>query len=176
MTLKAFLLRSLTWWNGQTWGTWLYTRRKGERVGSDQFGNVYYRAIGPTIDPSTGPERRWVVFAGEAEASSVPPGWRGWLTHTYDTPPSEQRYIAREWEKAFAPNMTGTSRAYRPQGSTLASGERPAATGDYQAWSPDGWTPGGHDADGTSPDGRDVARPDQHPGTHGVDLRQPQRG
>ena len=32
MKLKDFLLRSLTWWNGQTWGTYLYTRRKGQLV------------------------------------------------------------------------------------------------------------------------------------------------
>jgi NADH:ubiquinone oxidoreductase subunit len=32
--------------------------------------------------------------------------------------------------------MTGTPAAYRPSGSTLASGRRPAATGDYQAWTP----------------------------------------
>jgi NADH:ubiquinone oxidoreductase subunit len=32
--------------------------------------------------------------------------------------------------------MTGTREAYRPSGSTLASGRRPAATGDYQAWTP----------------------------------------
>lgn len=176
MTLKHFLIRSLTWWNGQTWGTWLYTRRKGNRVGADQFGNIYYRAVGHTIDPSAGPERRWVVYAGEADASTVPPGWRGWLQHTYDIPPAEQRYAAREWEKPHLANMTGSPFAYRPQGSTSAAGERPAATGDYQAWSPDGFEPRGRDADGKSPDGRDVPRPETHPGVHGADLRQPQHG
>jgi NADH:ubiquinone oxidoreductase subunit len=176
MTLKDFLLRSLTWWNGQTWGTYLYTRRTGELVGTDEVGNTYYRAIGPLIDPTAGPERRWVIFNGEVEASKVPPGWRGWLTHTYDTPPSEHAYVAREWEKPHLPNMTGSRLAYRPQGSTGASGMRPAATGDYMAWSPDDWAPAGREAEGVSPDGRDVPRPDMHPGTHGTDLRQPHRG
>jgi NADH:ubiquinone oxidoreductase subunit len=176
MTLKQFLLRSLTWWNGQTWGTWLYTRRKGELVGTDGFGNTYYRAIDHVIDPSTGPERRWVIYAGEADASTVPPGWRGWMTHTYDLPPSEQDYAAHDWEKSHVPNLTGGPGAYRPQGSTNAAGIRPAATGDYVAWSPDGWSPGGRDADGVTPDGRDVPRPEMHPGTHGVGLRQPHHG
>ena len=176
MTLKEFLTRTFTWWNGQTWGTWLYTRQKGQLVGTDQFGNQYYRAADHMIDPSIGPERRWVVYNGEAEASRVPPGWRGWLAHTHDIPPTEQNWVPREWEKPYAPNMTGSPDAYRPQGSTNAAGERPPATGDYVAWSPDGWAPFGHDADGMSPDGRDVARPDAHPGTHGVDLRQPQAG
>jgi NADH:ubiquinone oxidoreductase subunit len=176
MTFKDFLIRSLTWWNGQTWGTWLYTRRKGQFVGTDQFGNSYYRAVGHAIDPSIGPERRWVIYNGEVEATKVPPGWRGWLAHTHDIPPTEQGWVTREWEKPYVPNSTGSPGAYKPQGSTRAAGERPAATGDYVAWSPDGWTPSGHDADGKSPDGRDVPRPEAHPGTHGAGMRQPHAG
>ena len=38
--------------------------------------------------------------------------------------------------RAFRANQTGTANAYRPAGSMLASGQRPAATGDYQAWTP----------------------------------------
>jgi NADH:ubiquinone oxidoreductase subunit len=33
--------------------------------------------------------------------------------------------------------MTGTNRAYRPPGHVLAGGHRDAATGDYEAWTPD---------------------------------------
>jgi NADH:ubiquinone oxidoreductase subunit len=33
-------------------------------------------------------------------------------------------------------NMTGTEAAYRPPGSILATGKRPAATGDYESWRP----------------------------------------
>lgn len=170
MKLIDFLTRTFTWWNGQTWGTYWHTRRRGERVGTDELGNVYYRGLGPIIDPSRGPERRWVIYNGEVEASKVPPSWRGWLSHTFDTPPSEQAYTAREWQKPHLPNMTGSADAYRPQGSTLASGRRPAATGDYVAWSPDDWSPAGREPDGSSPDGRDVAKPIAHPGTHGRGL------
>ena len=49
---------------------------------------------------------------------------------------AEESYTPREWEKPHVPNMTGTPAAYRPSGSTLASGRRPKATGDYQPWSP----------------------------------------
>ena len=176
MTIKEFLLRSLTWWNGQTWGTWLFTWRKGQLVGRDEFGNAYYRAFGHTIDPSIGSERRWVIYDGEAELSKVPPAWRGWLAHTHDIPPSEESYTPRDWEKPHLPNLTGTPMAYMPQGSTKGAGERPPATGDYVAWSPDGWSPSGHDADGKSPDGREAPRPEAHPGTHGVGLRQANAG
>jgi NADH:ubiquinone oxidoreductase subunit len=41
----------------------------------------YYRAQGPLIDASVGSERRWVIYNGYADASKVPPGWRGWLCH-----------------------------------------------------------------------------------------------
>ncbi|TDR94672.1 NADH:ubiquinone oxidoreductase subunit NDUFA12 [Enterovirga rhinocerotis] len=137
MKLIDFLTRTFTWWNGQTWGTYWYTRRRGERVGEDELGNVYYRATDHMIDPSMGPERRWVVYNGLADMSRVPPSWRGWLAHTHNVPPSEEQYTPREWEMAHLPNMTGTPEAYRPQGSPSASGRRPAATGDYVPWSPD---------------------------------------
>jgi NADH:ubiquinone oxidoreductase subunit len=141
MGLKSFLLKTFTWWNGQTWGTQLYTWRYGRPVGEDEFGNRYYRARGPEIDPSTGPERRWVIFNGEAEASRIPPSWRAWLAHTIDVPPSEEAYQPRPWEQPHLPNLTGTPLAYRPQGSTLREGARPDATGDYVPWTPDGPPP-----------------------------------
>ena len=33
-------------------------------------------------------------------------------------------------------NLTGTAAAYRPKGSQLSWGQRPAATGDYVPWTP----------------------------------------
>lgn len=134
--MKQFLLQFFTWWNGQTIGTRFFTWRKGERVGSDAAGNVYYRSRGGAIDPALGVERRWVIYNGLAEGSRVPAGWNGWLHHTVDTPPSEETYIEREWQKPHQENLTGTPFAYRPKGSTLATGQRPAATGDYGAWKP----------------------------------------
>ena len=35
------------WWGGNTWGTRLFTFRKGHKVGEDDFGNTYDRAGGP---------------------------------------------------------------------------------------------------------------------------------
>jgi NADH:ubiquinone oxidoreductase subunit len=114
----------------------LWTWRFGEKVGQDEQGNTYYRTKGGKIDPTLGFERRWVVYNGYAEATKIPPSWHGWIHHTVDVAPTEENYVAREWEKPHVPNMTGTPAAYRPSGSTLASGRRPAATGDYQAWTP----------------------------------------
>jgi NADH:ubiquinone oxidoreductase subunit len=134
--MKLFLLKIFTWWNGQTFGTQLWTWRFGELVGEDEQGNRYYRTKGGKIDPSLGFERRWVIYNGYAEATRVPPSWHGWMHHTVDVPPTEEAYKPHEWEKPHIPNMTGTPVAYRPSGSTLASGRRPAATGDYQPWTP----------------------------------------
>jgi NADH:ubiquinone oxidoreductase subunit len=78
-----------------------------------------------------------VVYNGYAEASKVTPDWHGWLHYTFDEPPTETPLPRRRWEKDHLPNMTGTPLAWHPQGSLLADGVRPAATGDYEAWKPE---------------------------------------
>lgn len=137
MTVKEFLLRFFTWWNGATLGTLLWTRRHGELVGEDEYGNRYYRTKGGRIDPALGFERRWVIYKGLAEASVVGPAWHGWLHHTVDTPPTAERVTPRVWWKPHRPNLTGAPSAYRPLGSALAQNRRPKATGDYRAWRPE---------------------------------------
>lgn len=134
--MKHLLLQILTWWQDTTIGTRFHTWRFGERVGSDEFGNVYYRAAGGKIDPALGFNRRWVIYNGPAESSSVPPGWHGWLHHKVDVAPSEESYVPREWQTAHVPNMTGTPLAYRPPGSMLSGRDTPKTDGDYEAWTP----------------------------------------
>jgi NADH:ubiquinone oxidoreductase subunit len=134
--MKEFLLRLFTWWNSQTFGTQLWTRLYGEFVGEDEFGNRYFRTKGGKIDPALGFERRWVIYKGYTEASTIPPAWYGWMHHTVDIPPTQETYVAREWQKPHQPNLTGTPAAYRPSGSILALGKRQPATGDYRAWRP----------------------------------------
>jgi NADH:ubiquinone oxidoreductase subunit len=134
--MKQFLLQFFTWWNGATLGTRLHTWRYGEAVGQDEFGNLYYRTRDGVIDPALGFERRWVIYAGLAEPSAIPPAWHGWMHRIVDQPPTEENYIPHSWEKPHVPNLTGTPQAYRPKGSTLEPGPRPPATGDYQAWKP----------------------------------------
>src|SRR5947209_256084 len=88
--MKRFLLLFFTWWNGATLGTLLWTWRKGELVGEDEFGNRYYRTRGGRIDPALHFERRWVIYNGYAEASMIPPAWHGWMHHIVDVPPTKQ--------------------------------------------------------------------------------------
>jgi NADH:ubiquinone oxidoreductase subunit len=116
-----------------SWGTRLFTYLHGEQVGSDEFGNLYF------LDRRTKGkkrERRWVLYADEAEASRVPPEWHAWLHATFAKPPVV-RAPTRPWQLPHQPNATGTDLAYRPPGHTLMGGRRAKATGDYEPWQPD---------------------------------------
>ena len=70
----------------------MWTALYGEFVGEDEFGNRYYRTKGGKIDPALGFERRWVIYNDYAEASQIGPAWHGWIHHTVDTPPTEEKY------------------------------------------------------------------------------------
>lgn len=122
-------------------GTLLFTWLKGELVGTDQFGNRYYREKGRKPSKSGGGresrERRWVLYNGEAEATRVPPEWHGWLHYTVDDIPNDASRKRYTWEKEHVPNMTGTPRAYHPPGSVLRGGHRAPSTGDYEPWTPE---------------------------------------
>lgn len=110
------------------------TRLRGEKVGEDAYGNVYYR------DRKARPGvrvRRWVVFnGGESEASRVPPEWHGWLHHQTDRVPDEESPYRQDWQIEHQPNRTGTSGAYLPPGALEQGGRRAPATGDYEPWTP----------------------------------------
>jgi NADH:ubiquinone oxidoreductase subunit len=131
--MKRIFAEVFIWWTGNTWGTRLDTWLHGEYVGADDQGNLYYRSKPGTKKPN----RRWVLYSGYPEASKIPPGWHGWMHHRTDVPPSEESYTPRAWELPHIQNYTGTSAAYRPDGSLLNKGERPRVTGDYDAWSPE---------------------------------------
>ena len=112
-----------------------FTLRRGKRVGEDQHGNIYYRG-----KPRRGSkrERRWVIYKGVAEASSIPPEWHGWMHHQTDElppPPRKNTPYRQKWQQKHHANRTGTKDAYLPSGKAKGS-KRAAATGDYVAWTP----------------------------------------
>ena len=121
---------AFTWWNGASWGTSIFSRRNGEEVGRDEAGNIYFKH-------RKDPARRWVIYSGANDSSRVPPGWNAWLRGTIDGLPEAALPARRRFERAPEPNLTGTMAAFRPEGSLAAKGVRPAATGDYQPWTPD---------------------------------------
>lgn len=123
----------LAWWTGATWTTLLYGLRGKREVGTDSLGNVYYEGGSDTA----GRPRRWVIYEGANDASRIPPEWFGWMHHQVDDVPARSLPAPRAWQKPPVPNMTGTALAYRPPGALEKGGHRAAATGDYEAWTPD---------------------------------------
>jgi NADH:ubiquinone oxidoreductase subunit len=119
-----------TWWNGASLGTTIVTRARGEEVGRDSAGNIYYRH-------RDNPDRRWVIYEGSNDSSRVPPAWNAWLRGTIEDVPEKVLPPRRSFEKDAQPNQTGSAAAYRPSGSLLNKGQRAAATGDYEAWKPE---------------------------------------
>ena len=126
----GFWSRTFTWWNGATWGTKLFTWRAGDEVGRDDAGNVYYQS-------KKDPARRWVIYSGDNDGSNVPPGWNLWLKGSIEELPEKALPQKRSWERPPIKNMTGTMAAFRPDGALGSGKVRPAATGDYQAWTPE---------------------------------------
>ncbi len=131
-----WLARLFSWWHGATLNTLLHTLLAGKLVGTDEYGNRYYRSRKKC--KALGFERRWVIYAGESDGSLTPTGWYGWLHHTVDVPPTEESYKAWEWQLPYQPNRTGTPQAWRPPGSMLAANARPKVSADYEAWIPEG--------------------------------------
>jgi NADH:ubiquinone oxidoreductase subunit len=102
-----FLKQIFTWWHKQTIGTFIYTLIFGKYVGSDKFGNKYYTS-------SKG--NRWVVYKNYIESSKIPPEWHSWIHFLSQNIPN--KVIKKfTWQKEHEENMTGTTKAYKPDGS-----------------------------------------------------------
>ena len=56
MNLKIFF----TWWNRQTFGTFLKTLFFGKYMGKDEFGNKYYK---------NKQDESWVIYSSNIEAT-----------------------------------------------------------------------------------------------------------
>lgn len=126
----GMIANAFTWWNGASWGTSIFSWRKGEEVGRDEDGNIYYQH-------KKDPRRRWVIYEGNNDGSRVPPGWQAWLRGTIDDLPGKALPPVRPFQQKPEPNLTGTMAAFRPDGALGSGKARPASTGDYQPWTPD---------------------------------------
>lgn len=112
-------------------GTRLFTWLRGRLVGADGAGNRYFVERTPRRGQRI---RRWVLYNGPPEASTVPAEWHAWLHFTTDAPiPEASR---KPWQRPHLPNLTGTALSYRPPGHDYRGGHRPQTTGDYESWTP----------------------------------------
>ena len=119
-----FLKQIFTWWHRQTVGTFIYTLFTGKFVGRDQFGNKYY---------SNSKGRRWVIYKNNIESSKIPPEWHSWIHFLVLNKPSDNSKKF-SWQKQHEENLTGTKKAYKPEGS-LASNLKTNMK-KYETWKP----------------------------------------
>lgn len=112
-------------------GTRIFSWLNGRKIGRDADGNTYFEDKRGKLGDRV---KRWVVYAGQPDPTAVPPEWHAWLHHTTDAPLAGH---TRSWQKPHQPNRTGTALGYRPKGHDYQGGHRAAATGDYEAWTPD---------------------------------------
>jgi NADH:ubiquinone oxidoreductase subunit len=125
----GLLKQIFTWWEGATLTTSFHTWLSGRAVGTDGLGNRYFA--------SKKGDRRWVIYRGPNDSSRVPPEWFSWLHHQIAGLPDEALPPPPKFLKQPTPNLTGTPLAYRPPGAIERGAQRAAASGDYEAWTPD---------------------------------------
>ena len=110
----SFLKQIFTWWHKQTLGTFVYTLFAGKFVGMDEFGNKYY---------SSSKGKRWVIYKNYVESSKIPAEWHSWIHFLkFNKPSSEIKKFA--WQKKHKENLTGTSEAYKPEGSLINNSKK----------------------------------------------------
>ena len=91
-----------TWWNKQTFGTFLKTLFYGKYVGQDDFGNKYYK---------NNQDERWVIYANSIEATKITSDWFMWMHQDKIPTKDEKKYL---WQKNHSANKTGSKNAYKP--------------------------------------------------------------
>ena len=92
-----------TWWNKQTFGTFLKTLFFGKYVGTDELGNKYYKSK---------KNERWVIYSKNIEATKITSDWYLWIHHTIDKIPNKETKF--KWQKKHLENQTGTSNSFKP--------------------------------------------------------------
>jgi len=120
--LINFLKQIFTWWNRQTFGTFVYTLIYGKYVGNDQFGNKYF---------SSTSGKRWVIYKDRVESSKIPPEWHLWIHFLKENKPAEN-LNKFNWQKQHEENLTGTDKAYKPEGSLSLKSQKNMKK--YETW------------------------------------------
>ena len=117
-----FFKQIFIWWHRQTLGTFIYTLFSGKLIGVDEFGNKYY---------SNSRKKRWVIYANRVESSKIPPEWHLWIHFLKQERPAD-RLNKFSWQKKHEENLTGTSRAYKPDGSLILDSKKNMKK--YETW------------------------------------------
>jgi len=110
------------WWSRQTIGTSIYTLFTGKLIGEDKFKNKYY---------TNRKGKRWVIYNSEVEASKIPPSWHRWIHFITNKIPEKNEPIYF-WQKNHVENLTGTNKAYKPEGSLSLKSKKSMKR--YETW------------------------------------------
>ena len=111
------------WWNGQTIGTFMYTKFFGVFVGKDEHGNTYFT----TKDG----KKRWVNYIGDCNASLISPIWHSWLHKTTNNIPSLKEEIKSNKKEYLNFKQTNSKKPYHPNDFKNKS-----LYNDYIPWKP----------------------------------------
>ena len=120
--MVSFFKQIFIWWHRQTIGTFIYTLFTGRLAGKDEFGNKYY---------SNSKGKRWVIYKNRVESTKIPPEWHLWIHFLTKNKPSEN-LNKFSWQKRHEENLTGTTKAYRPEGSLASDSKKEIKK--YETW------------------------------------------
>ena len=120
--MLSFFKQIFIWWHRQTIGTFILTLFTGKFVGKDEFGNKYY---------SNSKGKRWVIYQNEVESSKIPSEWYLWIHFLRNNVPSDNQNKFK-WQKKHEENLTGTTRAHRPDGSLSSDSKKEMKK--YETW------------------------------------------
>ena len=118
--MLTFLKKIFTWWNRDTFGTRIKTILFGKFIGSDEYGNKYYK---------NKKGKRWVIYANEIDASKIPVEWYSWIHHMPNKIENIHKLEKHDWQKPHQPNLTGTDSAYYPNKNNKDATEK-----KYKSW------------------------------------------
>ncbi len=119
-------------------GTVLTVALFGRLAFTDAYGNRYYVVRKSWRGPKK-TEKRWVLYAGEPEATKVPPENFAWLHHLCDQPLPKGVGSRYGKEKKHHPNLTGTVAASFPSGRVMGlwlKKEAEPCPQKVEAWQP----------------------------------------
>ncbi len=121
--MNSILKQIFTWWHRQTLGTFVYTLIKGKFIGKDEFGNKYYS------NKKDG--KRWVIYKNRIDSSKIPAEWHSWI-HFLTRNKPDDNLSKYKWQKKHEENLTGTSKAHKPEGSLSSDSKKDMKK--YETW------------------------------------------
>ena len=93
-----------TWWNRQTFGTFLKTLFFGKFVGSDEYGNKYYQSK---------KNERWVIYSKVLrQLKLLQIGIYGCIIQLIKF--QTIKNVKYSWQKKHLENQTGTKNSFNP--------------------------------------------------------------